>query len=164
MKKMWKENRVLVVLILILVVCFIAICTVAVSYFMGTNKSVYGDRLKGKVKISGKQKNSYIDGLSKDEMIDNVDFRLSVRTIYVYITFNEKASLVEAQSKAAASLDNLSEKILKYYDINFILKQKKVETDESKGFVIMGSHNVNGNGVVWSNNTPIVEEASENEE
>ena len=36
--------------------------------------------------------------------------------------------------------------------------QDKVSGDESKGFTLMGSSNVNGSGVVWSNNTEIVEE------
>ena len=157
-KKLWKENRILFVLFLILVICFIAICFVVLSYFVGTNKSVYGDRLKNKVKISEKEKKEFIKSLEEDETIDKVTYRVGVRTIYITIKFNEKISLVEAESKAVTSLEKIKEKELKYYDVNFILLQDKVESDESKGFTMMGSSNVNGTGVVWSNNTKIVEE------
>ena len=158
LKKMWNENRILFVLFLILIVCFIAICLVVFSYFIGSNKSVYGNRLNGEVKISDKQEKDYIDALKSGDMVSDVTWRKGVRTIFITIKFNDKASLVEAESKAVASLEKIEEKILKYYDINFIIMQDKVSGDETKGFTIMGSSNVNGSGVVWSNNTEIVEE------
>ncbi len=158
LKKMWNENRILFVLFLILIVCFIAICLVVFSYFIGSNKSVYGNRLNGEVKISDKQEKDYIDALKSDDMVSDVTWRKGVRTIFITIKFNDKASLVEAESKAVASLEKIEEKVLKYYDINFIIMQDKVSGDETKGFTIMGSSNVNGSGVVWSNNTEIVEE------
>ena len=158
LKKIWNENRILFVLFLILIVCFIAICLVVFSYFMGTNKSVYGNRLKGEVKIPEKQEKEYKEKLEADDMVEEVTWRKGVRTIYITIKFNETASLVEAESKAVASLENIEDKILKYYDINFIIIQDKVSSDETKGFTLMGSSNVNGTGVVWSNNTEIVEE------
>ena len=158
LKKIWNENRILFVLFLILIVCFIAICLVVFSYFMGSNKSVYGNRLNGEVKISDEQEKKYVDALEADGMVDSVTWRKGVRTIYITIKFNETASLIEAESKAVASLENIEDKILKYYDINFIIMQDKVSSDETKGFTLMGSSNVNGTGVVWSNNTEIVEE------
>ena len=157
-KKIWKENRVLFVLFIILIVCFIAIFSVALSYFVGSNKSEYGDRLNDYVKVTDEVKSGYIDALKEDKLVDNVTFRISVRTIYITIKFNSEASLVEAQSKALASVDNISAEVLDYYDINFIIKQDKIDEDPTKGFTLMGSHNISGEGVVWSNNTEIVEE------
>ena len=161
-KKLWIENKILFVLFIILIVCFIAICCVVMSYFMGSNKSVYGDRLKNKVKVSKELEEEYIKAIEADEMVDEATVRVGVRTIYITIKFNEKASLVEAEGKAVASLDVLGEDTLNFYDINFILIQDLVAGDESKGFTLMGSNNVNGTGVVWSNNTEIIEE-EENE-
>ena len=162
-KQLWNENRILFVLFIILIVCFIAICFVVMSYFVGTNKSVYGDRLKNKVKVSKTAEDEYVKDIEMDEMVDEATIRVGVRTIYITLKFNDKASLVEAESKAVASLEALSEDILSYYDINFILLQDTVAGDETKGFTLMGSSNVNGTGVVWSNNTEIIEE-EENEE
>ena len=159
MKKIWKENRVLFVLILILIICFIAICSVVLSYFMGSGKSVYGDRLENKVEIKKEVKEEYLKALEEDKLISSVDFRVSIRTIYVDILFNEDVTLVEAQSKAAASLDNLDEEILSYYDVNFILNKDKTEKDA--GFTIMGARNSNGTGISWNNNTVIKETEEE---
>lgn len=157
-KKIWKENRILFVLFIILIVCFIAIFSVALSYFVGTSKSEYGDRLDNYVKVSDKVKSEYIDTLKEDKLVDDVVFRVSVRTIYITIKFTNEASLVEAQSKTLASVESIPKDVLAYYDINFIIKQEKAEEDPSKGFTLMGSHNVSGEGVVWNNNTDFVEE------
>lgn len=157
-KKIWKENRILFVLFIILIVCFIAIFSVALSYFVGTSKSEYGDRLDNYVKVSDKVKSEYIDTLKEDKLVDDVVFRVSVRTIYITIKFTNEASLVEAQSKTLASVESIPKDVLAYYDINFIIKQEKSEEDPSKGFTLMGSHNVSGEGVVWNNNTDFVEE------
>lgn len=157
-KKLWNENRILFVLFIVLIVCFIAILGVVMSYFVGDSKSVYGDRLKNKVEVSKSIEDEYVKSIEIDDMVEKATIRVGVRTIYITLKFNSTASLVEAESKAVASLDALSEEILAYYDIDFILVQDSVPGDESKGFTLMGSNNVNGSGVVWSNNTEIVEE------
>lgn len=156
MKKIWKENRVLFMLIVVLIVCFIAICSVVLSYFMGSHKSIYGDRLVDKVEIKKEVKDEYKEKLLEDELISSVNFRDAIRTIYIEIKFNEEATLVEAENKALSSLENIDEEILAYYDVNFILKKDKTEKDE--GFTIMGAKNSNGNGISWNNNTVIEEE------
>jgi len=159
MKKMLKENRVLFALILILIVCFIAICSVVVSYFVGTHRSVYGDRLEEKVTVKEKDIKEYIKALEEKELVKSTDFRVSIRTIYIDIDFVETATLVEAESIAASSLENIKEDVLAYYDVNFILNKEKTETDD--GFVIMGAKNSKSANVSWNNNTVIETEAVE---
>ena len=156
MKKIWKENRVLFMLILVLIVCFIAICSVVLSYFVGSHKSIYGDRLENKVEIKEEVKDEFLNSLKENKLVSNGDFRVSIRTIYIEIDFDTKATLVEAQSVALASLENLDEELLAYYDVNFILTKEKTEKDE--GFIIMGAKNSNGTGISWNNNTVIEEE------
>ena len=159
MKKMLKENRVLFALILILIVCFIAICSVVVSYFVGTHRSVYGDRLEEKITVKDKEIKEYITLLKEKELVEDVNFRTSIRTIYINIDFVETATLIEAESIAAASLENIKEEILAYYDVNFILNKEKTATDA--GFVIMGAKNSKSTNVSWTNNTviePVTEE------
>lgn len=159
MKKFWKENRVLFVLITVLIVCFIAIISVTVSYFVGSHKSVYGDRLVDKVEIKDEVKEEYLSKLKENELIKEADFRVSIRTIYIDIDFAAESTLVEAESIAASSIENLDEEILSYYDVNFILRKEKTEVDE--GFTIMGAKNSNGSGISWNNNTVIEEEEAE---
>lgn len=156
MKKIWKENRVLFMLILVLIVCFIAICSVVLSYFVGSHKSIYGDRLENKVEIKEEVKEDFLNSLKENKLVSNGDFRISIRTIYIEIEFDTKATLVEAKSVALASLENLDEELLAYYDVNFILIKEKTEKDE--GFIIMGAKNSNGTGISWNNNTVIEKE------
>lgn len=156
MKKIWKENRVLFMLILVLIVCFVAIVSVGVSYFVGSHKSIYGDRLEGKIDIKNGDKEKYLDALKEEKLVEEATLRLSIRTIYVDLKFTTEATLVEAESIALASLENLSEEILAYYDVNFILTKDATEKDE--GFTIMGARNSNGTGISWNNNTVIEEE------
>ncbi len=158
LKEIWGKNRVLIVLGIILVICFIAILIVTFSYFFGGSESVYGDRLDGieDYPIEDDFISEYTSTLESDDLVNSVSFDISGRIIYIAIDFVGDTSLVEAQSKAAASLEQFSEEILSYYDINFILTCDS--TENSEGFTIMGAKNVAGSGLIWNNNTPVESE------
>lgn len=154
LKTFWRDNSVLLVLLLILIACLIAISIVVVTYFVGDSNDKYGERLEGidKHAISDKIKEEIIAKIEEDELVDSVTFRTSGKVIYVNIKFVSKATLVEAQSKALASLEHFNEDILGFYDINFLIEADS--TDKTDGFQMMGSHNVSGTGgIVWNNNT-----------
>lgn len=158
LKEIWGKNKVLIVLGLILIICLIAILIVTFSYFFGGSESVYGDRLDEieNYPIEDSFVSEYIANLESDEMINSVSFDSKGRIIYIIIDFVGDRSLVEAQSKAAASLEQFSENLLSYYDINFTLTCGS--TENSEGFTIMGARNVAGSGLVWNNNTPVESE------
>lgn len=158
LKEIWGKNKVLIVLGIILIICFIAILIVTFSFFFGGSESVYGDRLDGieNYPIEDSFIDEYIANLESDEMINSATFDTKGRIIYVTIDFVGDTSLVEAQSKAAASLEQFSEEKLSYYDINFTLTSES--TENSEGFTIMGARNVAGSGLVWNNNTPVESE------
>ena len=84
LKEIWQKNRILVVLVAILIVCFITICTVVVTYFFGGSETVYGDRLKDidKYPITDDFKKEYIANLEKDDKIEKVTFKTKGRVIY----------------------------------------------------------------------------------
>ena len=157
-KEFWGKNKVLIVLGIILIICFIAILIVTFSYFFGGSESVYGDRLDEieNYPIEDDFISEYIANLENDDLINSVTFDTKGRIIYVIIDFVGDTSLVEAQSKAAASLEQFNENILSYYDIMFTLTCAK--TENSEGFTIMGARNVAGSGLAWNNNTPVESE------
>lgn len=157
-KEFWGKNKVLIVLGIILIICFIAILIVTFSYFFGGSESVYGDRLDEieNYPIEDDFISEYIANLENDDLINSVTFDTKGRIIYVIIDFVGDTSLVEAQSKAAASLEQFNENILSYYDIMFTLTC--AETENSEGFTIMGARNVAGSGLVWNNNIPVESE------
>lgn len=158
-KELWGKNKVLIVLGIILVICLIAILCVTVSFFFGGSKSVYGTRLEeiDKYPITDSFKNSFIKNLEEDEKIDKVNFDVKGRVIYLTINFVDDIPLLDAKSKATATLQDFDENILSYYDINYTLYSK--ETDNSEGFTILGARNVSGTGsLIWNNNTPVESE------
>lgn len=159
LKKFWRENSVLLVLFLILIACLVAMSIVLVTYFVGDSSSKYGDRLDGikEHEFSDKDQKEIIAKLEEEELIEKASIRISGKTIYVTISFATKTTLVEAQSKALASLDYFNENILGFYDLEYLIEAKS--TTEQEGFQIMGSHNVNGTGgIVWNNNTVFEDE------
>ncbi|MBR1413300.1 MAG: hypothetical protein IJ574_01350 [Bacilli bacterium] len=156
----WKNNRVLFVLFVILIVCFIIIMGIGAKYFIGNNKSSYGDRLEitKKVKVSDKDKKEYQEFFKNDENVSEVKISVTGKIIYIRLTF-KNISLVEAQSKALQSIEKISEKIQKTYDINFTLIEEK--KDDNDGFTIMGAKNKGRSSIVWNNNTPVKTEENE---
>ncbi len=155
LKKMWVENRILFVLFLIIIICFFVMVGVCISYFFGSSKSSYGDRLDGieEVVISDDLKNSFLDKMKQDELIKSSNMHVQGKIVYITLEFNENVALVEAESKALAVLMDFEEKYLNFYDFHFTLK--KTATETSEGFLIMGAKNVNGVGLVWNNNTVV---------
>ena len=158
LKELWGNNKVLIVLGMILVACVIAIIIVTISYFFGENSDRYGDRLKDidKYPVTETIKKEYTSSLSEDEKVEEVLIDIKGRIIYITIDFALDTSLIEAESKAASSINELSEDILSYYDIIFTLKCS--ESENSEGFTILGARNVAGSGIIWNNNTPVESE------
>lgn len=158
LKEFWRKNKVLIVLGIILIICFVAILIVTFSYFFGGSESVYGDRLENieDYPIEDAWVDEYIASLESDPTVNYAKFDTKGRIIYIDIDFVGDTSLIEAESKAAASLEQFSEEILEFYDINFTLTC--TATENSEGFTIMGARNVAGSGLIWNNNTPIESE------
>lgn len=157
MKKLWKNNRVVFVLVIILIICFIAIVSVALTFFYSKDTSTYGNRLVDidKHPISNEIKSSYKDGLLENESVKTVNIDIKGRIIYITATFDEKIDLEKAKKLVTSSLDIFDENITSYYDIQFILK--------SDNFTMMGSKNVASEVVSWNNNTPIKEKENTDE-
>lgn len=159
LQKFWQENSVLLVLGLILIICLIAISVVVVKYFVGDSSSKYGDRLENieSHPFTEDNEKEIISKIEEEELVERASMRISGKIIYINITFAPKTTLIEAKSKALASLDYFTEDSLSFYDLEYMIKADS--TEDTEGFQIMGSHNVGGTGsIVWNNNTAIVEE------
>lgn len=162
LKKMWNENRVLMVLAILLVVCFTIILLVSLTYFYGSSDSESGDRLKdiNKYKITDKVKNSVISKASKNTSVEDVSISVSKmsKLIYVKITYAAGTSMDDAKTGAETILTYFDEKYLKYYDFNVTITQSG--TSDVPTYTLMGARNSGGSGImVWNNYT--VEETNE---
>ena len=158
LKELWGNNKVLIVLGIILIICLIAIITVTFSFFLGGNKGVYGDRLNGidKHPVTNNIKSEYKTSLESEKSVTKVSLDTKGKIIYIIINFASDTSLEDAKNLAASSIEKLNEDILSFYDIDFTLKCEKSENSE--GFTILGAKNVAGSGLIWNNNTPLESE------
>lgn len=148
LKNLWANNRILLILGVILFVCVIAIIVVVMTYFMGAKKSVYGSRFDNmKVHIKKADQTAYVDALKARSGVDKVNFRESGKTLYVSVTLKDDIKLDDAKKIVEESLDKFSDDIKETYDMNFTIK--------NKSYLLMGSRNVSGNGLSWNNNTPV---------
>ncbi len=158
LKDLWNQNRVLVVLFTIIIICAIVVIGVVITAFLGSSKSVYGDRLDGieEVQVTDEAMNQFKKSFNEDDLVSEVSIKSRGKIIYITMLFKDNVIMDEAKSKAFSSLEHFEENYLKFYDFHFTLKQNSTETNE--GFLIMGARNANGNGLIWNNNTEVASE------
>ena len=148
LKSLWANNRILLILGVILIACFIAIIVVVMTYFMGSKKSVYGNRCDNiKVQVKDADQKTYVSALEERSGVSKASVRVQCKTIYVRITFKDDIKLDDAKKIADESLEKFSDAIKEVYDIHFSIK--------NASFNLMGARNVSGNGLSWNNNTPV---------
>jgi len=153
-KKLWNENRVMLVLGMIVLLCIVIIMVVMFQYFFGATSSSYGDRLSDiqDHPFTSEAQTQLKESFASEHLLDtNVTVRGKI--IYVILTYDETVAMAEAQKKAVDVYNALEETYRKLYDFNVTLLQEKSES--SNGYHIMGAKNVSGDNFVWSNNTPV---------
>jgi len=152
-KKFYKEHRIFTILMAIAIVCIILICTVLIQcFYVGNGTDKYGNRLEGieNYEITDERQNDIKDKLIENAKVKTASLTITGKIIYIDISFETNAELVEAETIASELLNEFSEEEKGYYDFNITLKQDATST--SDGFLISGAHNKNGNGLIWNNN------------
>ncbi len=142
-----KKNKVLLVLAIVLIVCFVLIFYVLLKYFYtGAGSTKYGDRLDGLIEIHSSYKDEISELYKDTTSVNKTTINVEGKIIYINIDFKEALSIKDAKSVAIKSLDIFSDEEKSSYDIQFILTASEVETDL---FPIMGYKNKNNTKVVW---------------
>ena len=119
MKKVWRDNKILMILGIILLLCIIAIMVVVLKYFVGSRSSVYGNRFDNmKVKITDKQQNEYTQKLEENVNVEKVRFRVSNKTLYISVKFKDDTKLDDAKKIIDESLVNFTDDVKDTYDIS----------------------------------------------
>lgn len=151
-KKLWKENRVMFVLAIVILICFLIIMGVMFKYFFGTSSSSYGNRLDdiSTLPFEEVDKNKMIDYLSS-EHTKKVSVDVKGKVIYVVAVFDETISLIDAQNKLVDSYQEMDGKYKKLYDFNVTVSQDPSQVD---AYTLMGAKNVSSDNFIWSNNSP----------
>lgn len=160
-KKFWKENRVLMVLAIILISCLIVFTTVAIAYFYGSSDNVYGNRLDitEKVPLSDKLLKEIKTELESKEFVEAATATLKGKIVYINIQYVDATEMDIAKSSAEEMIALFNEDELEVYDIQFTITS--LSTTDFEGYTLMGSRNSSGSGVVvWNNYNKVVEESS----
>lgn len=154
LKKLWNENRVILVLGIIVLICIVAIMVVMMQYFFGVSTSSYGDRLDSisSVPFDDEAKKALEDAYSS-ENLESISIETRGKIIYVMVKYDATISLADAQTKSLEVYQSIDEKYRKLYDYNVTVSQDATEI--GTGYHLMGAKNVSSENFVWSNNTPI---------
>lgn len=148
MKRFWKENKILMILGIILLLCLIAILCVVLKYFIGSRNSKYGNRFDNmKVHITEKEQDTYVKSTEENANVEKVSLRVSNKTLYITLTYKDDVKLDDAKKIVEDSLALFTDDVKTTYDINF--------TIAIGDYRIMGAKNATGNGLLWNNNTPV---------
>ena len=151
-KKVWEENRVLLVLGIILIICLVIVGVVSLTYFYGSSDNVYGNRLEEteRVPLNSKLFNDIESELKSNESVETVTTNLKGKILYVNITFVEATEMETAKSIAETIIPLFNEDELEVYDIEFTISS--LSTTDFVGYTLMGARNATGSGeVVWNN-------------
>ena len=151
MKKVIKENKVLFVLALIVIISLILIGVGLVKYFYSSSGDKYGDRLNGieKHKLS----NTLSDDIKAlyESGVESVSVDTKGKIIYVIMDVSDGVSKVDAQSYAIKALDVFSDDDKSFYDVQFMITCKNA-SEETTTYPMEGYKNSNNTQVVWTNN------------
>lgn len=158
-KKVLQENRVLLVLGIILIICLVVVSVVALTYFYGSSDSVYGDRLKDteKVPLNSKLFDDIEDNLKENESVKNVSIVNKGKIVYINIDFADETLMDNAKKIASSVIELFNEDELNVYDLEFTITS--LSTNDFVGYTLMGARNANGSGeIIWNNYNTSVEE------
>lgn len=123
--KEWaKNNKGLAIVILLSLVLLIVLIIMSIQFFIGGSSSKYGNRLDGinDVKIADDTYKGVKEEVEETGEVENIDIRLQGKIVYTTMVLKSETSTDKAKEIASATLDNYSEKELKYYDFSFFLK------------------------------------------
>jgi len=153
-KDMWDNNRILIVLASIILVCFLIIVGVCFKYFFGANTSSYGDRLEGiqNILLTDEMVSTIESKLKENDTVEAVQVHSQGKIIYIRIQF-QNVTLDKAKEIANTTIPMFSDEMKENYDLHFTLVEE--DTESAKGFIIMGSKNIHRNNLIWNNNRPV---------
>lgn len=121
--------------IIVFVAILLLVAGVVVFLTIGNGGDKYGERLKGieKISFSKKDKNKIVDELKKNENVTSASLDIQGKLIYIMFNVKEEVSLDDAKNIGNESLNNISDAVKGFYDINiFITKKDEKGTEETK--------------------------------
>lgn len=134
-------------------ILLIVIFAIFARLLFSGNNSVYGDRLKGIVKIDSSVTKKVKNEVGDMSEVEDISIRTQGKIIYMTIVFTESTSKDKAKEIASKILTYYSDKVVGYYDFEFLLTQNAGKTeDDSKFFTISGTKHPDREKISWTRN------------
>lgn len=145
--KFIKNNKILVTLILIAVIMFSTILIIIFSNLSSGNNE-YGNRLDGieKYPITEEVINNIKSEISSLEKVESINYNLEGRLINFVIKVEDDLIVSEAKNYSEKILENFSDDIKSYYDIQILIDSN---IDESENYPIVGYKHKTSDSLVW---------------
>ena len=151
--------------VVIFIVIIVLVAGLVLYLTIGQKGNKYGNRLHGIEKISFKKKDQskFADSIKSNDKVNSVSVDIQGKLIYIMVDFKNDVSAEDAENVINESLNNLSDAVKGFYDINALLTKKdEVPTEESKidaegnekkvehrVFPISGYKNNDSDHIVW---------------
>lgn len=145
-----QDIKVIIALLVILLVCALVIGFGFWKFFYsGAGSSKYGDRLEEieKYPLDDNLETKIKSVYTGNDNVGKVDVTVEGRVIYINIDFVKSIKVSSAQSLAIKSLNEIGEKNLGYYDVQYILTYSG--TEENNNFPVFGAKSSSSLKVVW---------------
>lgn len=154
-KKFYREHRIFIILMTVVLVCAILIATVLIQCFYVGGKDKYGHRLDGieNYKISESRQNDFENNIANNEKVKSVDMMITGKIIYLTFQFEESTDLETAKELANISLKEFSDEEKDFYDI--MITMKKNSSEKIEGFLISGAKNAKRPIIEWNQNRKV---------
>lgn len=165
MKKRTRKKFKIDLSIIIFIAVLLLAAGVVIFLTIGNGGSKYGERLKGieKISFSKKDKNKVVDELKKNENVTSASLDIQGKLIYIMFNVKEEVSLDDAKNIGNESLNNISDAVKGFYDINILITKKdekgteETKLDEDgkekkiihKEFPISGAKRKTSDHIVW---------------
>ena len=145
--KFIKNNKILVTLILIAVIMFSTILIIVFSNLSSGNNK-YGNRLDGieKYPITEEVINNIKSEISSLEKVESINYNLEGRLINFVRKVEDDLIVSEAKNYSEKILENFSDDIKSYYDIQILIDSN---IDESENYPIVGYKHKTSDSLVW---------------
>lgn len=162
-KKVLKDKKIIIfsVILIILIVCIILLK----GTFFPSGGSKYGNRLDGieKINFNEKEKDRINEFITSNEKVTSSKINIHGKIINIIYNVNKDVNIDDAKSIAISSLEEIPNKVKKFYDIQFIVTKteeigEEVESKDENGktitttvknFPIMGYKNSSNDNIVW---------------
>ena len=150
MKKLWKNNKIAVLFISVIVLIILIFSLMVFPLYSSRSGSKYGNRLEGieKIQIKTKTTNEIKEIFKNNDNVKEVNTILKGKIYNISVTLKDETNPSDLTGLCNEALGKLSEKQIKYYDVQFLISSKIGEDTK----VIFGYKNKDSESISWTNN------------